>query len=198
MPLVVQIQIETIHVNNNGESMFKRFLFCLSLLGLFTSVNSLQGDIESFANYYSTTSQQLTLGEPVVFESQNEVKKFSISDDRKTILCKRKGTYLITYSAIGERNSLSNPGANLGQPNGDIWGLALTLNGNVIDGSSVNVSPPSDDSSIIVGQVIIELKKNDQVRLVNNTHDSGNDLTIDLGGGNGDISASIVLVNLDD
>lgn len=178
--------------------MLKQILFSLSLLGLFTSVNPLQADIDAFANYYSSVDQELTLGEPVVFESQNEVKKFSISEDRKTIICRHKGVYLITFNAVGERNNISLPDAPLGAPETVKWGVALTLNGIIIDGSSVNVASSSEDTSTIVGQVIVELRKNDQIRLVNNTHDEGNNLTIRLEGENGDISASIVLVNLDD
>jgi hypothetical protein len=179
--------------------MFKKILMSLSFL--FAASNALVADIDAYANFYSTTTQTLTLGQPVTFESENEVKKFAISDDRTTIINKHKGRYLITYNAVGIRGSEQPSGFGniMGDDVGVVWGLALTLNGNIIPGSSVNIYPDSGEDEMIVGQAVVCLKKNDQIRLVNNTHDTG-DLSITLvgGDGDGDISASIVLVNLDD
>lgn len=176
--------------------MFKKLLLSLSMMGLFAAANPLHSDdLDAYANYYSVNDQELTLGEAVVFENQNEVKKFTISDDRKTVICRHHGVYLITYNAVGERNEIDAPDDDsYGR-----WGLALTLNGNIVPGSSTNVEPYGENTSFLGGQVIIQLKKNDQIRLVNNTHGAEQDFGITIVGGyEEDISASLVFVHLDD
>lgn len=178
--------------------MLKRILLTVSFLGLFAS--TAHADLDAYANYYSTTTQVLNVGEAVAFEYQHEVKKFSISDYRKVITCLHEGYYLITFSAVGERTSIGaqNLGAPLlGDDSYGRWGLALKVNGNLVDGSSVNVDT-NESISFIGGQVVIKLCKNDEIELVNNTHGGDEQHYISIEGEYGDISATIALVQIDD
>lgn len=181
--------------------MYKKILFGAVMCGFASIHPVLEANLDAYANYYSSEDQiGISLGDAVAFESQHEVKKFSISDDRKTMTCLDHGFYRITFDAVGIRANITSP--HLGQPlqvDGDNrWGLALKVNGTIVEGSSVNVDSNGINTAFISGQVVIELQKRDEIQLVNNTHSSSQPRDISLESGYGDISASIAFVRLDD
>jgi len=124
--------------------------------------------LDSFANYFSTSTQQLNYNDPVTFHLKNSVQGATLSVDKKTITITTSGQYLFTFSGVG---SLHTDG--VGQQVGP-WSIGLFRNNGLIVGTVASGHSGSDsadvlDARVVYGQAIFSVTAGDQIQIRSTT-----------------------------
>ena len=128
-----------------------------------------------FAYIYNLTKQTVAVDTAVVFDSTGLIS--GISHKGSDVVISSSGLYLITYSVSGT------------EPNQ----FAFFVNGRLLEGSIYGAGAGTQQSN---GQVIVELRAEDIVTLVNITGTTEISLASKIGGDRVNVNASITILKL--
>jgi len=129
----------------------------------------------AFAYIYNLREQTVERDSPVVFDSTGSIS--GISHKGSDISINSSGLYLITYSVLGT------------EPNQ----FAVFVNGRILEASIYGSGAGTQQT---YGQVIVELRAEDIVTLVNVTGATAVGLASKIGGDKANVNASITFLKL--
>ena len=130
-----------------------------------------------FAYVYNFREQTIAIDSPVVFDSTGAISGMLHTDGNAEIVIRNSGIYLISYS-------ISGTGPNQ---------FALFVNRVVLSQSVYGSGAGTQQNN---GQVIVRLRAEDIVTLVNVTGDTAVDLASKIGGDKVNVNASITILKL--
>lgn len=131
----------------------------------------------AFAYVYNLREQTVAIDTPVVFDSTGAISGISHTNRSAEIVIGSSGIYMISYSISGR------------EPNQ----FALFVNGVVLNQSVYGSGAGTQQNN---GQLIVELRENDSITLVNVTGATAVGLASKIGGDKTNVNAAITILKL--
>lgn len=150
--------------------------------------------LNSFANYFSISTQPLLTNQPVRFDDTNSNSSITLSADGHTVTLQKTGQYFITFTATG---SLAGNSGGVPQQPGP-WSVGLYRNNGLIVGSVAAAHSGTDaednlETLTTVGQVTINGSAGDTLQIRSTTT---NDIVLEGTVSGGVVQNTSVSINI--